>query len=85
MGYGPMERGNRSLRWYAPARPKGTGLRDSSRGMGLQPTWPADIPLLWIPIDHCLYSDGIEIRGRRTGPDVGSDHFPLIVDFELVE
>ncbi len=64
---------------------KGTGLRDSSRGMGLQPTWPADIPLLWIPIDHCLYSDGIEILGRRTGPDVGSDHFPLIVDFQLVE
>ena len=60
-----------------------TGLRDSALGFGFQPTWPADLPFLWIPIDHCLYSDGIEIRDRRTGPFVKSDHFPLIVDLTV--
>ena len=59
------------------------GLRDSAAGRGYQPTWPAANPLLRIPIDHCLHSSGIEVVDRQVGPDVGSDHFPLIVDFTL--
>lgn len=59
------------------------GLHDSERGWGYQPTWPAGNPIFWIPIDHCLYSDGIEILGREVGPNVGSDHYPVIVDFIL--
>lgn len=34
-------------------------------------------------IDHCLYSEGIRIQNREIGPLVGSDHFPVIVDFVL--
>jgi endonuclease/exonuclease/phosphatase (EEP) superfamily protein YafD len=60
-----------------------SGLRDSTRGWGFQPTWPAGMPHLWIPIDHCLYSHGIHIRDRQVGPNVGSDHYPLIVEFVL--
>ena len=60
-----------------------SGLYDSSAGYGYQPTWPTSNPLLWIPIDHCLYSNGIGIASREVGPDVGSDHFPVIVDFTL--
>jgi endonuclease/exonuclease/phosphatase (EEP) superfamily protein YafD len=60
-----------------------SGLRDSTRGFGLQPTWPADMPLLAIALDHCLHSDDIEILDRTVGPDLGSDHRPLIVDFRL--
>lgn len=61
-----------------------SGLRDSSPGHGYQPTWPTYAPGFLIPIDHCLYSPGIRIADRRIGPDIGSDHLPLIVDFELV-
>jgi endonuclease/exonuclease/phosphatase (EEP) superfamily protein YafD len=60
-----------------------SGLRDSSQGRGVLPTWPTFSPLLRIPIDHCLYSQGIAIVDRRTGPHVGSDHFPVIVDFVI--
>jgi endonuclease/exonuclease/phosphatase (EEP) superfamily protein YafD len=60
-----------------------SGLRDSERGHGVQPTWPAFNPLLRIPIDHCLHSPGIEILSRRIGPAVGSDHYPLIVEFVI--
>ena len=58
-----------------------TGLRDSARGRGVQPTWPAGSPLLAIPLDHCLHSPDIAILQRRIGGDVGSDHYPVIVDF----
>jgi endonuclease/exonuclease/phosphatase (EEP) superfamily protein YafD len=60
-----------------------SGLRDSSQGRGVCPTWPTFNPLMLIPIDHCLYSPGIGIVNRQIGPRVGSDHFPVIVDFVM--
>ena len=60
-----------------------SGLRDSAAGRGIQPSWPVGWPPLWIPIDHVLYSDGIQIRHRVIGPDLGSDHYPVIVDFQV--
>jgi endonuclease/exonuclease/phosphatase (EEP) superfamily protein YafD len=60
-----------------------SGLRDSSRGRGVQPTWPSFMPLLWIPIDHCLYGPGIKVTNKRVGPKIGSDHYPVVVDFGL--
>ena len=57
-----------------------TGLQDSARGRSIQPTWPAGFPLLWIPLDHALHSDGLAVLARIIGPNVGSDHLPLIVD-----
>ncbi len=60
-----------------------SGLRDSRRGFGVQPTWPA-LPLpLRIPIDHCLVSPDVGIVNRRVGPAVGSDHRGVIVDFTI--
>lgn len=56
-------------------------LKDSSQGRGVQPTWPTLMPLLLIPIDHCLHSPQISILRKEVGPTVGSDHYPLIVDF----
>lgn len=60
---------------------KTSGLRDSARGRSIRPTWPAPYPLLWIPLDHALHSPGIAIRARTVGPAIGSDHYPLVVDF----
>jgi endonuclease/exonuclease/phosphatase (EEP) superfamily protein YafD len=60
-----------------------TGMKDSGKGRGIQTTWPAHVFVLRIPIDHCLVSSAIRILDRRTGPNVGSDHYPLIVDFVL--
>jgi endonuclease/exonuclease/phosphatase (EEP) superfamily protein YafD len=60
-----------------------SGLRNSARGFGLQPTWPTDRPYLRVPIDHCLISPGIRVFDRLIGPFVGSDHFPVILDFSF--
>jgi endonuclease/exonuclease/phosphatase (EEP) superfamily protein YafD len=60
-----------------------TGLQNSARGWGVQPTWPAALPLMRIPIDHVLHSGGIAVQQRRVGAGFGSDHLPLIVDFAV--
>jgi endonuclease/exonuclease/phosphatase (EEP) superfamily protein YafD len=60
-----------------------TGLCDSAKGFGVQPTWPNVNPLLWIPIDHCLHSADITVIDRRVGENVSSDHYPVIVDFVI--
>jgi endonuclease/exonuclease/phosphatase (EEP) superfamily protein YafD len=39
--------------------------------------------LFSIPIDHCFISPSIAVTDVRTGPDVGSDHRPIIVDLRL--
>jgi endonuclease/exonuclease/phosphatase (EEP) superfamily protein YafD len=72
--------------WSYPFRRllKRSGLQDSGRGYGIQPTWPNFNPLLRIPIDHCLHSPDIVITSRRVGEDVASDHYPLIIDFAVV-
>lgn len=59
-------------------------LMDSSKGRGIQPTWPNYNILLSIPIDHCLHSPDVLVTHKQIGPDVGSDHYPVIVDFTIV-
>jgi endonuclease/exonuclease/phosphatase (EEP) superfamily protein YafD len=60
-----------------------TRLTDARLGFGLQLTWPVGQPLLRIPIDHALVSDGAIVHDFRAGPDVGSDHYPIIVDLSF--
>lgn len=59
------------------------GLHNSAHGFGLHPTWPTDRPYLRVPIDHCLVSSKVRVQQHKTGPWIGSDHYPLIVDFAL--
>jgi endonuclease/exonuclease/phosphatase (EEP) superfamily protein YafD len=60
-----------------------TGLRDSSLGWGLQPTWNARFWLPRIPIDHILVPRGTQVVRRTIGPDVGSDHLPVVAELIL--
>jgi endonuclease/exonuclease/phosphatase (EEP) superfamily protein YafD len=60
-----------------------SGLQDGRHGFGLQASWPTFLPLLAIPIDHALISTGVTVHSFTKGPDVGSDHYPILVDFSL--
>ena len=58
-----------------------SGLCDSSRGRGPLPSWPAfSTPLLRLPLDHCFHSPDVAVLSKRPGPNIGSDHLPLLID-----
>jgi endonuclease/exonuclease/phosphatase (EEP) superfamily protein YafD len=60
-----------------------SGLENARQGFGIVPSWPTYVPILYIPLDQCLVSSGIAVRSIRTGPKIGSDHLPLIVELEV--
>jgi len=59
-------------------------LEDSAKGRGVKPTWYA-LPsfCFGVPIDHICFSSGVNIDERGVGPDLGSDHRPVWVDFRI--
>jgi endonuclease/exonuclease/phosphatase (EEP) superfamily protein YafD len=59
------------------------GLRDTRLGRGLQPTWPAWLPITQIAIDHALVSPEVRVHARWVGERLGSDHLPVVLDFSL--
>ena len=60
-----------------------SGLRDSRRGLGVQPTWPSPFGPFGIPIDHALVSKDLHVIDRSVGPQVGSDHRGIVVGLAL--
>jgi endonuclease/exonuclease/phosphatase (EEP) superfamily protein YafD len=59
---------------------KESKLTDSIHGFGYQPTWPTMLPPMLIPLDHCLVSSNLYVVERKRGPNVGSDHYPILVE-----
>lgn len=56
-----------------------SGLRDAQNGQGFTHSWPTYLPaFMGIAIDHLLISPNIAVEKRKTGPDLGSDHLPII-------
>jgi endonuclease/exonuclease/phosphatase (EEP) superfamily protein YafD len=58
-------------------------LRNAAQGFGFQPTWPTSFPLILTPFDHCLVSEEIRVHNFETGPNTGSDHYPILIDFSI--
>lgn len=48
-------------------------------------TWPAALSWAGIPIDHVLASPHWSLLATRVGPDIGSDHRPVISRLALTE
>ena len=62
---------------------KQTQLRVLKGSLVHQPTWPTNFFPFLIPIDYFIASRDILVHGLTTGPDIGSDHYPLVVDFSI--
>ncbi|MBY0527957.1 MAG: endonuclease/exonuclease/phosphatase family protein [Gemmataceae bacterium] len=62
------------------------GLYDTAHGRMAWRTWPAGAPsaILGVQIDHVLVSGGWRVCDFRRGPDIGSDHYPVIADLWLI-
>ena len=60
------------------------GLRDGQEGFGLQTTWPSRMGRWFgIAIDHTLVSSSIRVVNRTVGPNLGSDHYPVVTTVEF--
>lgn len=56
-----------------------SNLQSGRHGRGLQSSWPTYYPPpMRIPIDHVLHTPDLHVLEHRLGPDVGSDHFPVV-------
>lgn len=65
---------------------KNSGLNDARRGYGVLVTQHGHGAIskwLWKPIDHCLFSAELETKNIYTGPDLTSDHLPVVAEFLL--
>ena len=59
-------------------------LRDTRLGYGVLPSWDTKLPAVArIPIDHALVSPEVQVHHIDIGPDIGSDHFPILVEVGL--
>jgi endonuclease/exonuclease/phosphatase (EEP) superfamily protein YafD len=59
---------------------KVSGLLDPRRGRGLYPTFHAKYLFLRYPLDHLFHSEEFRLVSMRVLDDVGSDHFPILVE-----
>ncbi|MGJ8528793.1 endonuclease/exonuclease/phosphatase family protein [Maritalea sp.] len=58
------------------------------RAVWLMPTWPAPpthpVPMpAWLQLDHILASSHIKPTNWHRGANGGSDHYPLVIDFQI--
>ncbi len=58
-------------------------LQDSRRGFGIQPTWPTFNWIFLVPIDHFLITPDVLVHHREVGPHIGSDHYPIMMEYSL--
>jgi endonuclease/exonuclease/phosphatase (EEP) superfamily protein YafD len=58
-------------------------LNDAAASQGWMPSWPSQFRLVGIRIDQCLTTAHWRSLSVATGPHVGSDHRPLVIDLEL--
>lgn len=52
--------------------------RDPRVGRGMFPSFDVNHPIMRFPIDQVYVTDGINLTHFGRGPDIGSDHFPMI-------
>jgi endonuclease/exonuclease/phosphatase (EEP) superfamily protein YafD len=55
-----------------------TGLRDAALGRSITATWMSRQAMVGLAIDHVLASPQIGVRDYLVGPDLGSDHLPVV-------
>jgi endonuclease/exonuclease/phosphatase (EEP) superfamily protein YafD len=78
--------GDLNLTPYAPAFARlvsESGMRDALDDVAWRPTWQAGFWPLALPIDHVLVPRDACVVAHEIGPDLGSDHRPLMVTLRL--
>ncbi|WP_235296131.1 endonuclease/exonuclease/phosphatase family protein [Portibacter marinus] len=61
---------------------KASGMKDPRVGRGFYSTFPTWFPIK-IPLDHVFCSPGLELIDFKVLEDIGSDHYPVNVEFHV--
>lgn len=69
-----------ATRWSHQMKPLLKHFNDTQEGHGYSATWMRNNWLIAIPIDHILARGFQGTISRTTGPDLGSDHRPVIAE-----
>jgi endonuclease/exonuclease/phosphatase (EEP) superfamily protein YafD len=48
-------------------------------------SWPTWGSFLRVPLDNCFVGNGVAVTDHHDGPNVGSDHRPLVVDVAVAK
>lgn len=56
------------------------GFLDPRKGRGIKASFDASSWWLRFPIDQALVTEGVAVHSFSIGPDVGSDHFPILME-----
>ena len=64
---------------------KSSELKNVRRGLGLGFSWPSNLPLLGIPIDHCFTRAPLAPERIERMDQTGSDHYPVRVTLRWQE
>lgn len=62
-----------------------TGLKDAAPGIGWVNTWLSALPGLGLRLDHILVGPRVAVRSYKVGPNIGSDHRPVIARLSVAE
>ncbi len=62
----------------------GSRVEDAMKGFGLLRSWNAWSPIVRLTLDHVFYRGNIRVEDFQTLEPGKSDHFPYLVDFELL-
>jgi endonuclease/exonuclease/phosphatase (EEP) superfamily protein YafD len=57
-----------------------SGLLDPRIGRGFYNTHPTYLPFLRAPVDHVFHSHEFRLVTLERLPDMGSDHFPILIE-----
>ena len=60
-------------------------LTDPRRGRGMFNTFHAKLPFFRWPLDHFFLSTHFGIVQLKTLPNIGSDHFPIMIQAAIAE
>lgn len=68
--------------WTASYRriTRGNGMKLASGGFAYATTWPTQLSLLGIPIDHIMIAPSMSVVRYESARDIGSDHRPVYTD-----
>ena len=58
-------------------------LRNARNSFGMHNSWPSILPVIGIPIDHCLVSHHWSVKNFQSMANIGSDHRPIACTLSL--